>query len=237
MPTLEITTIIGCPNKCDYCPQDLLIKEYQGNKLMSLDDFKRILSHTPKYVQIDFTGFSEPFFNRESSKMMRYSLEQGYRTVLYTTLGGLTHEDVNILKGIRFNDLVFHVHKGIDKDKFKEKRALFESMVHPANRTAILDSDYGYVNTPVWSRAGNVFGTMPLKGKFLCHFAGKLFDHNVVLPNGDTYLCCMDYGLKHKLGNLFTDLYTELDRDSIYELSEQEESDCICRRCEICQII
>jgi radical SAM protein with 4Fe4S-binding SPASM domain len=237
MPTLEITTIIGCLNRCDYCPQDVLLKVYEGKKTMAFEDFKRILNNVPSNVQIDFTGFSEPFFNSESSQMMRYSLEQGYRTVLYTTLGGFTQEDANVLRGLHFNDLVFHIHKGIDLDKFKEKRTLFESIVHPVNRIAILDNDYGHVNTPVWSRAGNVFGTMPQKGKFRCAFAGKLFDHNVVLPNGDVYICCMDYGLNHKIGNLFETKYDDLNRQSIVDLSESEGDYCICRRCEICQIL
>jgi hypothetical protein len=36
------------------------------------------------------------------------------------------------------------------------------------------------------------------------------YDHNVLLPNGDVYLCCMDYSLKHKLGNLLTTDYYDL---------------------------
>jgi hypothetical protein len=36
------------------------------------------------------------------------------------------------------------------------------------------------------------------------------YDHNVVLPNGDVVLCCMDYGLSHVLGNLLESDYYEL---------------------------
>ena len=237
MPTLEITTLIGCPNKCEYCPQDVLLKKYKGSKLMSFEDFRKILENVPFNVQIDFSGFSEPFYNPESSRMMRYALERGYRTVLYTTLGGFNQQHADTLRGLHFNDLVFHIYKGIDIDQYNRNKILFESNIHPANRVAILNSEYGIVNTPVWSRAGNVFGTMPQKGKFRCAFAGKLFDHNVVLPNGDVYLCCQDYALKHKIGNLFETYYYDLDRSSIVKLSNQEESDCICRRCEICQIL
>ena len=28
------------------------------------------------------------------------------------------------------------------------------------------------------------------------------YDQNVVLPNGDVLLCCMDYAMKHRIGNL-----------------------------------
>ena len=30
MPTIEITTMIGCPLMCNVCPQDKLIKSYKG---------------------------------------------------------------------------------------------------------------------------------------------------------------------------------------------------------------
>ncbi len=45
--------------------------------------------------------------------------------------------------------------------------------------------------------------------------SSHLYDRNVLLPNGDVYLCCMDYALKHKLGNLITDTY-----DSLFESEE-----------------
>lgn len=36
------------------------------------------------------------------------------------------------------------------------------------------------------------------------------YDHNVLLPNGDVVLCCMDYSLKHIIGNLLKDDYDNL---------------------------
>lgn len=36
------------------------------------------------------------------------------------------------------------------------------------------------------------------------------YDHNTILPNGDVLLCCMDYGMKHVLGNLFVQNYDDL---------------------------
>ena len=36
------------------------------------------------------------------------------------------------------------------------------------------------------------------------------YDHNVLLPNGDVVLCCMDYSLKHIIGNLLKDDYESL---------------------------
>jgi radical SAM protein with 4Fe4S-binding SPASM domain len=48
---------------------------------------------------------------------------------------------------------------------------------------------------------------------------------NVLLPNGDVMLCCMDYGLKHKLGNLLESTLDEVlnsaERNRVLELSNQ----------------
>jgi hypothetical protein len=42
-----------------------------------------------------------------------------------------------------------------------------------------------------------------------CSFT-PFYDQNVLLPNGDVVLCCMDYGLRHVLGNLLRQEYHEL---------------------------
>jgi len=78
----------------------------------------------------------------------------------------------------------------------------------------------------MWSRAGNLLGESIMKPELLnrkdeyksvyhgeqpmtCGCLEKLY-HNVMLPNGDVSLCCMDYGLEHILGNLFEQSYEEV---------------------------
>ena len=63
------------------------------------------------------------------------------------------------------------------------------------------------------------------------------YDHNVVLPNGDVALCCMDYALKHIIGNLLkTDYWSlfvspEMGHVRI-ENQKKEFSKCsICKQC------
>jgi radical SAM protein with 4Fe4S-binding SPASM domain len=61
------------------------------------------------------------------------------------------------------------------------------------------------------------------------------YDHNVLLPNGDVVLCCMDYSLKHIIGNLLTD-----DYDSLYLSSElikimKENKKTTHSKCSICK--
>ena len=47
-------------------------------------------------------------------------------------------------------------------------------------------------------------------------------EQHVLLPDGTVILCCMDYGMKHVLGNLLEMDYKDLKREERYEL---------CKRC------
>ena len=64
------------------------------------------------------------------------------------------------------------------------------------------------------------------------------YDRNVLLPNGDVVLCCMDYNLVHILGNLLTQTYEEIMQgkplqDLIAINEAPEYSKCsICKACE-----
>ena len=77
-----------------------------------------------------------------------------------------------------------------------------------------------------WSRAGNLLGEAIIKPELekwmyrvnhavvndnmsTCNCIEELY-HNVVLPNGDVVLCCMDYDLKHILGNILEQDYEEI---------------------------
>ena len=106
------------------------------------------------------------------------------------------------------------------------------------------DVRYVFPTAPVydmWSRAGNLVGEMIMKPELLerkaewkmanhgekqmtCGCLEKMY-HNVMLPNGDVSLCCMDYGLKHILGNLYNQDYEDIvpENNQCFEL---------CRLCE-----
>ena len=93
----------------------------------------------------------------------------------------------------------------------------------------------------MWSRAGNLLGEAILKPELMnlknhfgavyhgeqdvtCNCDERLY-HNVLLPNGDVSLCCMDYGLKHILGNLLEQEYNDI-------LPEPYSCFKLCRLCE-----
>lgn len=233
MRSLEITTQIGCSVGCSYCPRDKLLKAYKSDKrIMTLDDFKKILSNVPQDVRIDFSGFSEVFLNKEGAKMISYTASKGYRIALYTTLTGFKVSDVlrkdGSLRGIYIEDVFFHQHDGknFNEREFNRKADFLKSSIRGSFRSAKMEKQWQ------WSRAGNVWKTERKEGKFTCAIARDEFDHNVVLPDGNVYLCCNDWSLKHCIGNLYETHYDNLDRKSVQELASQANSECACRFCE-----
>src|SRR5262245_50873396 len=90
MPSLEITTMVGCPLMCTFCPQDKLRGAYGDNKKsMSVSDFAFMLAKVPTHVRIDFSGMSEPWANPECTKMLTHALAKEFKVAIYTTLYGM----------------------------------------------------------------------------------------------------------------------------------------------------
>ena len=119
MAKMEISTNVACKVQCDFCPQELHIKEYSTkNKLnnisygqptqMSFDTFKKCLSKIPKSVPIVFSGYTEPFLNPNCSKMIVHAHEKGHTVQVDSTLVGMKEEDVKLIENIPFR--VFFLH-------------------------------------------------------------------------------------------------------------------------------
>jgi radical SAM protein with 4Fe4S-binding SPASM domain len=61
------------------------------------------------------------------------------------------------------------------------------------------------------------------------------FDRNVLLPNGDVVLCCMDYDLKHIIGNLLEQTYEEMMQgEKLAEIIKWNEEPNF-NKCSICK--
>ena len=111
-PTLEITTSIpkaGCVVDCVFCPQRVLQKVWDAEKFttnaartMKLEDFKMVIDKLPKEVRITFSGFTEPWLNKNTTDMLLYAHEQGHRVSVFTTAVGMQLKDVERIKDIPF---------------------------------------------------------------------------------------------------------------------------------------
>jgi hypothetical protein len=267
--TAEFTTNIlknGCAVRCKICPQQLLVREYKPDENvihLSLENFKIILNKIPKTYRIDFSGYAEPFLNKDCGKMIEYARDAGYDVCCYTTLVGASNEDVDILSTLSYSPICpLEIHLpdrgGVMPTKVTDKyRAILEYLISKEipsitfmtmDRTGEVHPDLkdlvGQLGSFfIWSRADNVENVYDggrVNGEIICRAMPKL-NHNVILPNGDVQLCCMDYGLRHTLGNLITDDHESLFKSEefirVKELMENDsgesEEEILCRFCEL----
>lgn len=224
MGRLEITTQIGCPIDCLDCPQSLLRSKYQGRKSLDFEDYKKAIDKVPQGTRIDFSGMCEPFANKRCADMILYAYEKGFPLALYTTLQGATMEDYERLKDVRYEVVTIHLpdkdgrsHFNIT-DKYLELLSKWETDNYSCHGR-IDDRVLPYIKdrhliTYMHDRAGNVecreHQQINEYAQLYCVTSGKKMDHNVLLPNGQVLMCCMDYGMTGVFGNLFEQTYEEM---------------------------
>ena len=278
MPTLEITTKLGCSLACRFCPQDRLTRSYPRGetRMLSLADFKTILDKVPPHVRIDFSGMAEPWLNPDATAMVLHAFESRPKVALYTTLQGMAADDAAMLvrhfadritpetpwvihlpdaegnmPGWRMTDdyvrALGHFVAGWEGDPppglsfmtmsrdgavAEALRAAFPGRLDPfvgVSRVENLDrADFspGRLLAPLWHAEAVMCASTPF------------FDHNVMLPNGDVLLCCMDYARRHVLGNLLRQDYAalfagaEMGRVRVRAMGAVgDDAELICRKC------
>lgn len=245
--TLEITTVGSCPLRCSFCPQDKLRGSYNGGTVLRPNDFIEVLAKLPPDVEVHFSGFAEPFLHPHISFLLALAKDFGRTLHIYTTLFGFNRGHVNATYFGLLDPDVVRIHVP-DKEAllipdegwiashelFRQSgyfRATYMTMgeMTPQVRD-YLDGLHITVERPdMLSRGGNLWEPKKIEGPLVCSM--DRWHSNVLLPNGDVYLCCMDYSLTTKLGNLFVDSY-----DLINEKAEMwkimGEPPAMCRQCE-----
>jgi radical SAM protein with 4Fe4S-binding SPASM domain len=187
--------------------------------------------------------------------MVLHAHSQGHKIRVFTTLVGMRPKDVRRLGAVPFD--VFTVHlasepglQNISVDKkylhvlemLNERKVptdyvYYGDALHP--EIAAIVNDEARKET-LCSRAGNLkhidsLGNFPRRrGRIGCL---RQLRQNVLLPNGDVVLCCMDYGMKHHLGNLVTDAYADLFDSHEFQRvrtgMEDPTIDILCRACDL----
>ena len=71
----------------------------------------------------------------------------------------------------------------------------------------------------------------------ICCTLGEELNNFVLLPDGTVVLCCMDFGMKHVLGNLYADTYEDIINGEAMKnvkkamRAEEDSLSRICRKC------
>jgi radical SAM protein with 4Fe4S-binding SPASM domain len=235
---------------------------------LTVENFKLVLDKLPVDVEIIFAGYTEPWANKHCNEFVRMSLEKGHNIQIYTTLYGILveqcYELVAILKKHPQQLKQFWIHLPDSKgnmlgwrhsSEYDHVLQIIKSGINCHEMTmdehAQVSSEITVATNPVnWylhTRADNLdiskIQSQPVhispKYEFVVECTrNKNLHSNVLLPNGDIVLCCMDYSLKHILGNLFKDSYQDIlnskELARVRELNNQLKfSDkVLCRSCQ-----
>jgi sulfatase maturation enzyme AslB (radical SAM superfamily) len=264
---LEITTMVGCKVACVYCPQDKISHRYFGaDRMTTFEDFRLYIDKVPKRVVLHFTGFAEPFLNPRCTDMIDYAARRGNPIYISTSLAGLRREDVPRLSKLKYYEFQIHLPSAeklmnltIDDHYLASLSELVfagvvtdlhfhGSEVHPRIGAWVRQHSVELQKFSIHDRARNL-NTEKVKAKLsepvisAARSTGKLrcdrIRANVLLPNGDVVLCCMDWSAEYILGNLKRDRYEDLHRSETYRHVLRGLKDpsvhLLCRTCHVAQ--
>lgn len=242
----------------------LLLRYFANNKKrekrLTLENYKKCLQNLPDDTVITFSGFCEPFLNPECSDMICYTVKHGNRVSLHTTLVGMTMKDFERIKDLPFENIILHTP---DKYKYANipitdtYLQVLDSMLNARNRNGeplikiancqsepdeeilkIINHRVSFSSAKLQDIAGNikeeeVSENVNHEGKIECVKSPKLH-RNVLLPDGSLVLCCMDFGLRHELGNLIYNSYYEIVNGKVLEdikSNMKNGGNVLCRKC------
>jgi radical SAM protein with 4Fe4S-binding SPASM domain len=271
-PSLEITTAVGCPLMCTFCPQKALTTNYgKQKKYLSVSDFKKVLKKIPNNTEIHFSGMTEPWTNPNCTEMLEISLKMGFKVAIYSTLYGISLSDAklisnllrkydaqivtlclhlpdanNNMKGWRYSEEWEDVFKIISTTNVSCGTRIMtmdgSGNIHPdiKNLTNVTEKFNGHsrADSLDLEQIGSqkIMETPRHTSKITCA-STPFYDKNVLLPNGDIVLCCMDFSYKHIIGNLLKSSYEDIFKNNeflkIVKVNESEGfSKCsICKSC------
>jgi hypothetical protein len=251
MNSIEVTTRIGCPNECLCCPQAITAETYKDErKVFNLQDYCCCLDGVAgESMLFDFAGFTEPFSNPDCSKMIVETIRRGYRIRLVTTLVGTSVAQTQLLAAI---EGIFLILIHVPDTKWFTLNADTWISIHKRFFNLGIPANYSYVTLGIVpDRLGDYLtgmGVEHIRMQTVRHRAGtdensparigptyclqQRWHNNVLLPSGDVYLCCEDFSLKHRLGNLILQPYSEIYQ-AAQKLMLSDSTKLICNQCQL----
>lgn len=243
---IEVTMKVGCVPNCSYCPQSIFVKRYKelcdtSRMEFTLETFQETVEkgQVPLSKNFTFMGFTEPFGCNDTAKIMQWALrERGHMGSLSTTLHGITHEDIDIVAGLkdRLTDLVLHAPSNDGRMRGLKVDDHYCELFKYAIEKWRGGTDFviqAYDNPPhekiypIWAASGipipcyglhDRAGLLPdLQGPYVKHgshkgplpICGKQLNGHL-LPDGTLIRCCNDWSLFCRWGNLRQNTYYEI---------------------------
>lgn len=229
----EITTEIGCPVNCKkYCPQEVITKNYVGEKFLSLWAFKNLIKTIPHNIPINFSGVCEPFKNPQVGAMIPYAHSIGHPVIVFSTLVGLSPIGADGISRVPFQEFVLHLpdanknaHIPLTRDYFITLKIILSGV----NNISFMNMREPFIS----NNAEKIARGEPCNiytGRVIC-FRHEIPNLNM-MPNGDVYFCCICRGLTEKVGSLYENTYQELvAKMKPMSLRMQTDKNSICHKC------
>lgn len=232
---LDITTIMGCPVNCiRYCPQEIILARYKGERVLTLEAFQNLIETVPTSTAIIIGGVSEPFRNQECADMVLYAYSKGHEVIIFSTLVGLKPEDAERILDIPFMQFMLHLPDAEGNAKIPMTDDYFKTLGMVLTRVhniVIMNMGNSFVSgNPENIARGR---SVPVKPYRVDCFRLHIPNH-MVTPNGEMSLCCETKGLTGRVGNLFEKSYTELTSEENFgkmARKMQQDPEGICRKC------
>lgn len=237
--------------------------------VMSMETFQICLEKIPMHVGIVFSGFAEPFLNADFIDMIKLACSQGRNVDLFTTLVGANMEMVKEISKLPLHYVGLHCADVKGYAKIPTSQEYYEmveyllsckkvdrdapfvdfcnAQTEPDKKIQEICKDRYEIGTTLFDRAGNLqaehlISKSKLKGSLECSMCGSLVNRNVLLPDGSVVICCMDYSLKHIIGNLLNESYEEIQNGKEASrirrgLAGDETEDILCRECSCARVV
>ncbi len=107
---VEVTTTLGCPVDCVYCPQEQLKKESKTRKKrIEFADFVKAINNIDIKTNLGWTGYSEPCLSPILGKMVQHASSNGINQYISTTLSGNSESVEFVIKSKDFYSFQLHL--------------------------------------------------------------------------------------------------------------------------------
>lgn len=258
--SIEMNLRVGCPIRCNFCPQSTFLNSDCGTKkVLSAEDFRVILdnaSYQNAPIEVYFAGMSEPLAIPNWFELCQIAQSHPLVTYfsIFTTGYKITVEQIKALG--QLNKLYLNVHvgdrqdmPGFDEEIWDKLWAIkkyiplvhFEEVAFDVSKFTEINKkldQHGlkYHFQPIISRAGNLesVGQVQLSHKKsnCAVTCDKVHEKKrpVILPDGTALACCNDYGCELKIGNLLHQKWDELDYKKIIAMQKNADSELPCFR-------
>ena len=251
-----------CPQKLYVSSYKNLVKS--EIKIMNTSNFKIILNNLRNSLveKLTFSGYTENFLNPDTPNMILMANESGFNIEVVTTGIGLTKKIIDQISSIPFERFAISMQPfgSINRPGIKNEQKLWNIIEYAIEKLNNVHGDV--VCTPeennnlaykklkqfierkkihfrsdLHNRAGNLNQKLTINNT---DFSTQTYCSrpltNIVQPNGEISLCCMDWSLKHILGNLFTEKYVDIIKSEPMQnilkcLEKADLKNLLCRSC------